>query len=477
MFFKKSSLIISLFLFFACDRGQPKDPSSYVLNTSVDKKCRSLDYGEVFVSYFNQEFVNEPHSLNEQNEKIDNAFGCMEKVLTQINSEMRGESTNSLSKEELKALLLDSEIQKKFEDLGFQNIKTSMAKLTADKTFDYFMEIKNFVINVVAYFSEGLSSEKVCNNSRKRLYKKEIEILIQFLDATKDFMKEINLISEKVYGKFVENSVSQADFHALSYFPVYEGKYKVRKSLFSIPDNDVDVMRYLFPALSFGFIETEPGMSNYFDESYTYIESTPSPVRYLTWDHYFSAKEQQESFERKRAQKFGEAVSLMVKSNTINSSLFLAKSDMQFIVMMASLSNVLLNAYDRNGDSLITKEEFYNSTSCLEGFLLPLFQKNKEAFYHFVEFQEDAGNVENWGGYYWNKWTGDEDFTLNRGDLSKIVAVIISAFFPYTFFEKDDQREKQILLELREAGIETGTDPKENNEEESSLSRDDLIGI
>lgn len=443
MFFKSIIVLLLLLFIFACDRGKPKDPSSYVLNASVDEKCRSIDYGEVFVSYFNQEFTaDESPSLNEQNKQIDSAFDCMKKVLTQINSEMRGESTNSLSKKELKALLADPEIQKKFENLGFKDIRASIAKLTADEAFDRFMEVKNFAINGIAYFSEGLSSQKVCGSSRKRLYKREMEILIHFLDKTKNFLKEINSISEKVYRKFVENSVLQADFHLLSYFPVYEGKHRVRKSLFFIPDKDVNVMSYLFPALSFGFSET--GMSDYFDESYTYIESPPSPFRYLSWDHYFSPRARQESFKRKRIPKFEEAVSLVVRGNTINDSLFLAKSDIQFIVMMALLSNVLLNAYDKNGDSLITKEEFHSSTSCLEEFLLPVFEENKEAFYYFVEFQEDA--AKNKIGYFWNKWAGNEDFTLNQGDLSKIVAVIISAFFPYSFFEKNNQKEQERLL-------------------------------
>lgn len=444
MFFKKTSVIISFLFIFACDRGHPKNPSSYVLNASVDKKCRSIDYGEALVSYFNQEFADETHSLDEQNKRIDNAFDCMKKVLTQINSEMRGESVNSLSKKELKALLTDPEIQKKFENLGFKNIRASMAKLTADEAFDRFMAVKNFIINIIAYFPEGLSSQTVCGSSRNRLYKREMEILIHFLDDTKSFLKEVNSISERVYRKFVENSVSQANFHALSYFPVHEGKHKVRKSLFSIPDDNVNAMGRLFPALSFGFSETEPRLSDYFDEAPAYIQSSPSPFRYLTWDYYFSPRAQQERFKRERISKFEEAVSLMVRGNTINDSLFLAKSDIQFIVMMASLSNLLLNAYDKNGDSLITKKEFHSGTSCLEEFLLPVFKEDKEAFYYFVEFQEDA--AKNNIGYLWNKWAGDEDFTLNQGDLSKIVAVIISAFFPYSFFEKDSRKEQEQLL-------------------------------
>lgn len=439
MFFRNFLVGISFLFIFSCDNGTAKDPSSYILSASVDERCRSLDYRKVFISYFNQELVAGEQALSEQEEEIDRAFGCIRKVLTQINSEVRGESINSLSKEELKTLLLDPEIQQRFENLGFKNVKVSMEKLTEDKKFDRFIEIKNFIINSIAYFSSGLSSQNVCNSSRERLYKREIEILVVFLENMGHWLKESNLIAEKVYETFIQTGLSQTNAQSPFYFSSVEGKYIVKKNVFSVSDND-DVMKYLFFGLNEGFAESHD-LSYFFTKSQDILEQPRSWFRYLSWDYHFSAKESQKTFQKIQVQKFMEAIALIMENNKINESIFLERSDIQLIVMMTSLADILFKVYDKNKDLLVTKAEFQSSTSCLEGFLLPIFKEDREALYHFIEFQEDA--TKDWMKYYWNNWTGDEDFTLSRGDLSKITAMLISIFFPFDFLkEKITEEEK-----------------------------------
>ena len=109
--------------------------------------------------------------------------------------------------------------------------------------------------------------------------------------------------------------------------------------------------------------------------------------------------------------------------------------------------NALFNAYDANqrlsGDN---REEFRNGTACLEDFLLPLFEGNKEAFHYFIEFQNSFREKKNLPEFWFDQLVGDEGFSLSRDDVFKLSAVLFSAFFPYSLIETDAKTEKENLL-------------------------------
>ena len=446
MFFKLFLIVLSSFI-FSCNGwriGETSEGASpYNLAASVTEECRAVEYTQTFVSYFNQEVFAVSEDLKHQEEQIDKAFSCVEETLTQITSEIRGEQTDSLSKSELRALLSDPSIQKLFKDKGFKNVEVFINNLQDPGYFDRFVEIKNFVIDVISHFSSDLSSEKVCGGKRDRFYKWEVKVFIAFLDIFKDWMKDVNIISEIVYSHLIENILLETGSNATySYFgPFYsEGKYKVRKSFFSNLDHSV---KYFRPALSKGFVNQSPNLAVYF--------SNPLPLpsesflSQVSWD-YFSLQSQQARQQKAQARQFAQAVSIIIENNKVNKSGFLTKSDIQFLVMNASIANALFNAYDSDQDFQVTREEFYKGTSCLEDFLLPLFKDNKEAFHYFIEFQKSLKEKKNLPEFWFDQLVGDEGFSLSRDDVFKLSAVLFSAFFPYSLIEKDAKIDKKNLL-------------------------------
>ena len=461
MFFKLFLIVLSSFI-FSCNGwriGETSEGASpYNLAASVTEECRAVEYTQTFVSYFNQEVFAVSEDLKHQEEQIDKAFSCVEETLTQITSEIRGEQTDSLSKSELKALLSDPSIQKLFKDKGFKNVEVFINNLQDPGYFDRFVEIKNFVIDVISHFSSDLSSEKVCGSKRDRFYKWEIEVFIAFLDIFKDWMKDVNIISEIVYSHLIENILLETGSNATySYFgPFYsEGKYKVRKSLFSVSDHNV---KYFRPALSKGFANQAPDLSNYLSESISLPEE--AFLGQVSWN-YFSLESQLARQRKAKARQFAQAVSIIIDNNRVNKSGFLAKSDIQFLVMNASVTNTLFNAYDSDQDSQVTREEFYQGTACLEDFLLPLFEGNKEAFHYFIEFQKSLKEKKNLPEFWFDKLVGEEGFSLSRDDVFKLSAVLFSAFPPYSLIEKDAKTEKENLLlalkQIEEQSIKSKT--------------------
>ena len=418
-------------------------PLPYSLTASVTDECRLIDYKQVFLGYFHQEFVGDKEDvLQSQEEQIDKAFSCIQNVLKQITSEIRGEQTDSLSKEEMKTLLNEPSIQKLFTDMGLKNVGFLTNALQDSKKFDRFVEIKNFVIDVISYFSSDLSSKTVCGNKRDRFYKWEMEVLIAFLGTVRDWMKDVNGISETVWTEFIGNMFLKTSGAVNSYFgPFYsEGKYKIRKSLFETPAHSID---YFLPSLSKGFEVQAPDLSAYITESVSLHDSFF--VSDLTWD-YFSLQSHLDREKKERAEMFSQAISIIIENNRINKSGFLKKSDILFIVMNFHFMNALFNAYDANGDFRVTTEEFRNGTACLEDFLLPLFENKKEAFLYFVEFQKNPKKAKNWVSYYRDTLFGDEGFDLPREGVAKLSAVLFSTFFPYSLIEKDTKTEKEDLL-------------------------------
>ena len=433
MFFK--FFLIACFLGFVSSCGlkigEPsKGPNPFNLGGKGSEKCRDIDYKQIFMSYFNQELMIEKSLLQQQNNQIDRAIFCIKKILEHVISEVRGDEKDSLTKEELITLLKQPLIQEPLKELGVKNVELLIADLTNPETFNRWMEVKNFLIEVIRNFPSGLSSEKVCNSSRDRLYKWEMEVFVSFLDVAGGWMKDMNSMSEEVYERFFKN-VKEADpafsdrYISLS----SEEKYMIKRDLLS---NSEYKVKYLLPALGEGFSGEAPDLSEYLKEIPVLL-SEP-----FLWDFW-----SEEAKRKEQAEKLLLSISSLVGNNKINSSEFLKKSDLLFIVMGVSLADTLFGAYNKDGDFQVTKKEFLDSTLCLEDFLLPLFKNEEDYLYYFIEFQEDPRKNRIdvlWEKLIWDDWIWDEDLSLARGDFLKLVTLLISERFPYDLVIKEGEK-------------------------------------
>ena len=470
-----------------------------------------MDYRETFASYLNQSWTLSDEERAAAARDLNAAFDCMRTILQRINEQARGERDDSFSQEEIIALLRDPAFQERLTDAGFKNVHSFMENLTKDAV--RLFKIKNFLINALAWFPDNFSAEKMCAVSRDRLLKAEIEILERSLVPVKEWLTEINQTTETVYENFLKNSLepetgrgaegagvwisSYRSFErgasgggflgggrrgmqgapAESSLP-FSARFRVRKSFFQ---NDQATV-LLLPALAEGFKDSAPALSADFERLSLALEESaggglsgsaggsvsgaaenpalvtapiimPKPAAPKTETAQASA----DSAAGDAVEKLTDAGAVITEKNQLNGSVFLAKSDLRFLTAAASLADMLLKAYDKDGDGLVSKEDFNKSAPCLEGFLAPLFKGNREAFYYFVEFQEDASK--NWFSFYWNEWTGDEDFALDRADLTKMLSVLTAGLFPYKWFFRQEEREEElqkILLKLQNAGAARG---------------------
>lgn len=430
MFFKFFLIVCFLSFISSCGLkiGEPAEgPAPFDLGGKGSEKCHDIDYKQIFMSYFNQELMIEENLLQQQNDQIDRVIFCIKKVLEHVISEIRGEDKDSLTKEELITLLKQPLIQEPLKELGVKNVELLIADLTDPETFNRWMEAKNLLIEVIRNFPSGLSSEKVCNNSRDRLYKWEMEVLVSFLDVAGGWLKDMNNVSEKVYRGFFKN-IKEADpaFSDRYIYVSSEEKHMIKKELFS---NSEYKVKYLLPALSEGFSSEASDLSEYLKEIPTLL-SEPYP-----WDFW-----SEEAKRKEQAEKLLLSLSSLVEDNKINSSEFLEKSDFLFIVMEVSLADTLFGAYNKDGDFQVTKKEFLDSTLCLEDLLLPLFKNEEDYLYYFIEFQEDPRKNKAsvfWEKLVWDDWIWDEDLSLARGDFLKLVTLLVSERFPYGLVMKE----------------------------------------
>ena len=450
--------------------GEKPDLSSAVLNLSLNKQGCSIDYRETFASYFNQSrpLSDEEKAAGERRRAA--AFSCLRAALQRINEQARGERDDSFSQEEIIALLKDPAFQERLTDAGFKNVPSFMESLTKDPA--RLFKIKNFLINAMAWFPENFSSERMCAVSRNRLYKAEIEILERSLISVKEWLTSVNQTTETVYENFLKNSREFAEEGGegadvvSSYLSLEPGanalnsgnpaaaegslpfsaRFRIRKSFFQ---ND-QAIKFLLPALVSGFKESAPALSEDFERlslSLTAEEPSVAAAAPILWPPPDDASAD-------AVKKLRDAAAVITENNQLNGSVFLAKSDLLLLTAAAALADKFLEAYDKDGDGLISKEDFDKSAPCLEDFLAPLFKGNREAFYYFVEFQEDASK--NGLSFYLNKWTGDEDFALGRADLTKMLSVLTAGLFPYKWFLKQDEKEEelqQILLKLQNESV------------------------
>ena len=434
MFFRIFLSFICLSFVSSCwrvgERAEETAPFT-LTDGSVAKQCRSINYKKIFISYFNQELMAGEASLQKQNKQIDGAIFCIKQFLKQIVSEIRGKQTDSLDREELVTLLKHPLAQEPLKDLGI-DVKPLIENLTDPENSDEWMQIKNFTIEVIKNFSSGLTSEKVCGKSRDRFYKWEIEVLISSLDTTGNWLKDINVISEKVYKNLVENIIESGSSFSNEYIALSsEEKYTIKKELLSIPEHTV---RYFLPALSESFLDKAPDLSEYLTESAILLnESFGKLFSVDFWS--------KEAKRKKKAEKLLSSISFILENNKISSSDFLEKSDMLLMVMEISLANTLFNAYNKDEDSKVTEKEFLDSTTCLEDFLLPTFKNNKDYFYYFIEFQQnpEKHKVDVAWELFWDKLIHDEPLSLTRDDFFKLITVLFSGFFPYDMTKQPEE--------------------------------------
>lgn len=424
------------------------EPKPYIF-ASLSEQCREVNYRTLFIDYFNQPLVPAPASLTSFPEKeLNDAMACTQNALKSIVSEVRGEEPDSLSKEELKALLGSTDFQKLLEDMNIKNLESKMKKLTEEENFNLFMEIKNFTVEMIRYFLEGQPLEKACTSKSDRLYEWEMEMFIPFLDKFRLWLKEVDTIAESIHTHLIEN-VPAADQTLDTPSPSDptppNQSEALRKSFFSDPEARTT---YLLPALSEGFSERAPALADYLQEI-SYLLNSPLPsVNIRGYSH--------PALEATKRKKLSEAFFILMENNPLNESPQLQKSDIQLLVIIWDIAHLLLQIYDTDQDGMISKQEFQDNISCLEKFLLTLRFKNNQSYLHyFIEYQ--ARPDETWlqqGHFLWNQWTGDDNFFLSQSDLFHLTFKIVSKL-PWHLLrrppeEPNTEKLQQILKELKQ---------------------------
>ena len=449
-FSKKPNQVFWLFpgllfiTFFSCRVGEKAPETKPYIFASLSEQCQSTDYRALFTEYFNQSLILTSDSSSSVQEKsFDEAVACTQKALKSVVSEIRGEETDSLSKEEIKALLESADFQKLLTDLGVKNPESKIKTLTSDKNFTLLPEIKTFIVEIIRHFLEGQPLEKACTSKRDRFHKWEMEVLISFLDKFQSWLKEVNTLAETVHTHLIETVPEEAILNPTASDPTEldsSTSATLRKDFFSDPQART---KYLFPALSEGFSERAPSLTLYLQEI-SYLLKSPPPSANI--------------YEAGDGGKLSDAFFTLMETNPINGSPQVQRSDIQLLVIIWDIAHLLLQIYDANEDGVVSKQEFQDNISCLEEFLLHLKFKNKPEYLHyFIEYQTRPD--ETWGTtahyFIWNEWTSDENFFLSQGDLFHLTFKIVYAL-PWHFLrtpakKPSSEKLQQILNELQQA--------------------------
>ena len=139
--------------------------------------------------------------------------------------------------------------------------------------------------------------------------------------------------------------------------------------------------------------------------------------------------------------------------------------DMKYLLLNARFVEMIMNVYDFNGNGSVERKEL-NSVYCLFNSLLPSLSdssgekgwveqwkrnvSSSENIFNYIlkyqEIPEEFSSLENLDVHFlWTSSSGDlkdEDISLSRKDLVKLVSVLFREFFPERYFTTDASSEQ-----------------------------------
>ena len=155
-----------------------------------------------------------------------------------------------------------------------------------------------------------------------------------------------------------------------------------------------------------------------------------------------------------------------ISRKLISSSSHVTGLDMKYLLLNARFVEVIINIYDFNGNGSVERREL-NSVYCLVNSLIPSIPKSPGEKGWFEQWKQNVSKSENVFNYIlkyqeipersssledldvhflWTSSYGslnDEEISLSRKDLVKLMSVLFHEFFPEQYFTDNSSSEQE----------------------------------